>query len=68
MTNAVARVEFKTTDGVIIRGDYYKPNIQKAPMVILTAGLSFLGDHFVDALAARFQAAGFAALAYDHRQ
>lgn len=60
-------MEFHTADGLILRGNYYKPPHSHAPVIILTAGLSFLKEHFIDDFAARFQAAGYAALAYDHR-
>ena len=67
MTTAPVRIEFKAADGVVLRGNYYKPATPHAPVVIVTAGLSFLKEHFIDEFAVRFQAAGFAALAYDHR-
>lgn len=67
MAKSHVSIEFKTADGVTLRGNYYTSPKPNAPVVILTAGLSFLKEHFIDAFAERFQAAGIAALAYDHR-
>jgi hypothetical protein len=33
------RVEFKTVDGVILRGDYYAVDSKKAPIVVMTQGV-----------------------------
>ncbi|KUJ07701.1 alpha/beta-hydrolase [Mollisia scopiformis] len=61
------RVEFTTFDGTILRGDLYKAEAKDAGVVVMTQGLSLLKEHFVDEIAKRFQAAGIAALVYDHR-
>src|ERR1700760_3529065 len=33
------RVEFRTADGVMLRGDYYPVEIQNAPVIIMTQGV-----------------------------
>jgi uncharacterized protein len=67
MAGNFTNVTFQTVDGTTLRGNYYKPPQPNAPAVILTAGLTFLKEHFIDDFAKHFQAAGFAALIYDHR-
>ena len=37
---AYQRVEFKTFDGVTLRGDLYLPMKENAPLVIMTHGVS----------------------------
>src|SRR6202000_2368106 len=61
------KISFSTFDGTILRGYYYKAKTENAPVIILTAGLSFLKEHFIDAFALGFQKAGYAAIVYDHR-
>lgn len=67
MTGSPQKISFRTLDGTTLRGYYYKPTQPKAPCIILTAGLSFLKQHFIDAFAVKFQQAGFGAIVYDHR-
>jgi uncharacterized protein len=67
MAGSSEKISFQTFDGTTLRGYYYKAPQQHAPVVILTAGLSFLKEHFIDAFAVEFQKAGIAAIAYDHR-
>ncbi|TVY29186.1 Polyketide transferase [Lachnellula hyalina] len=59
-------ISFKTTDGLELRGWFY-PAGNKAPTVILSHGLTGIKELFLDAFAARFQAAGFASIVYDCR-
>lgn len=63
------RVEFKTIDGVILRGDLFlappKPN--GTPMVIMTQGLTLLKEHYISNWGKRFVGAGYSVLIYDHR-
>ena len=61
------RVEFKTIDGVILRGDFFPAADTEAPCVVMTQGLSLLKEHYIHDHARRFVAAGVAALVYDHR-
>ncbi|CZR69144.1 uncharacterized protein PAC_19044 [Phialocephala subalpina] len=61
------RVEFRTFDGTMLKGDLYKSQAKVALIIVMTQGLSFLKEHFVDEFAKRFPAAGISALAYDHR-
>ena len=67
MTKTATSVAFRTVDGITLRGKYYQPAKPSSPIIILTAGLTFLKEHFIDDFASYFQAAGFAALTYDHR-
>lgn len=64
---AKLRVEFRTYDGVLLRGDYFPAATENSPMVILTQGLSLLKECYIDDTAKRFQSAGIATLVYDHR-
>jgi uncharacterized protein len=61
------RIEFKTVDGVTLRGDYYSVDTNGAPIVVMTQGLTLLKEHHLQNWAFRFQQAGYAVLAYDHR-
>lgn len=57
-----------THDGVELRGWLARPNTdQCAPLIILTHGLSGIVELDLENYAAIFIAAGFACLAYDHR-
>ncbi|KAK4497765.1 hypothetical protein PRZ48_010418 [Zasmidium cellare] len=60
-------VEFAAFDGTILRGILYLPERRNAPGVVRTAGFTFLKHNFVAQVAKHFQAAGYAALIYDHR-
>ncbi|KAL2814695.1 Alpha/Beta hydrolase protein [Aspergillus cavernicola] len=59
-------VEIKTHDGTILRGWFY-PAGTKAPVVIMSAGLSGIKEHHLPAYAEQFQRAGYAVILYDHR-
>lgn len=61
------RIEFKTTDGVTLRGDFYQAPGDERAIVILTAGFPLLKEHYIAAFAERFQKAGISALAFDYR-
>lgn len=61
------RVEFKTADGVTLRGDFFQASGENRPIVVMTQGLSLLKEHYIQDTARRFQAAGISALTYDHR-
>jgi uncharacterized protein len=67
MTGSPEKIAFNTFDGTVLRGYYYKANSPNAPVIILTAGLSFLKEHFIDSFALKFQEAGLATIVYDHR-
>ncbi|GKZ24479.1 hypothetical protein AbraIFM66951_010703 [Aspergillus brasiliensis] len=59
-------VEIQTHDGTTLRGWFY-PAGTKAPVVIMSAGLSGIKEHFLPSYAERFQKAGYAVVLYDHR-
>ncbi|KAL7931454.1 Alpha/Beta hydrolase protein [Trichoderma chlorosporum] len=63
------RVEFRTVDGVTLRGDLYMPNTaaKEVPIVVMTQGLTLLKEHYLPSFAERFTVAGYAVLIYDHR-
>lgn len=67
MAGSPEKISFTTFDGTTLRGYYYRVKKPNAPVVILTAGLSFLKEHFIDAFALEFQKADIAAIVYDHR-
>ena len=66
-TTPSRRVEFKSVDGVTLRGDYYPVSSTDAPIIVMTQGLTLLKEHHLQNWATRFQQAGYAVLAYDHR-
>jgi hypothetical protein len=37
---AKVRVQFRTVDGVLLRGDYFPVHVEMAPVVIMTPGVS----------------------------
>ena len=61
------RIAFKTIDGITLRGNFFPAQVEAAPVVVMTQGLTLLKEHFIDDTARRFQAAGIAVLVYDHR-
>jgi hypothetical protein len=63
---AIRKVEFKTLDGVTLRGIFFEAPKPNAPVVIMTADLNFLKDHFITTFASCFQSADLASLAYSH--
>ncbi|KXG53323.1 uncharacterized protein PGRI_003730 [Penicillium griseofulvum] len=61
-------VEFRTVDGVTLRGFFYAPaGAVKVPCIIMTHGFSGLKEQFLPDFAERFRDAGYAVLIYDHR-
>jgi fermentation-respiration switch protein FrsA (DUF1100 family) len=62
-------IEFKTNDGVTLRGWYYLPEgtEEKFPTVIMAHGYSAVKEMYLDSYAEVFCNAGFAALVFDHR-
>jgi uncharacterized protein len=61
------RIEFKAVDGITLRGDFFKAEGARAPVIVMTQGLTLLKEHHIDDSARRFRAAGISALVYDHR-
>jgi predicted acyl esterase len=66
---ASKRVEFKTVDGVILRGDLFpaSPQPNGTPIVIMTQGLTLLKEHYIHNWGIQFVEAGYSVLIYDHR-
>ena len=62
-----SRVEFKTTDGVVLRGDFYRAEGKDRPVVVMTAGLHLPKEHYLPAFGERYRAAGISSLAFDYR-
>ena len=62
-------IEFKTEDGVPLRGWFYpaKGVSGPAPTVVMAHGFSAVKEMYLDDFAAFFAEAGVAALVYDHR-
>ncbi|SPO01994.1 related to hydrolases of the alpha/beta superfamily [Cephalotrichum gorgonifer] len=65
--SSVRSVEFQTYDGLKLKGTLYGAGEKKKPCIIMTAGFGGEKEHFLPDFAARFQAAGYAVLAYDNR-
>ncbi|SCO92693.1 related to hydrolases of the alpha/beta superfamily [Fusarium oxysporum] len=59
-------VDIPTYDGLKLKGTFYSVGA-KEPCIILSSGFSGSRDHFLPDFAARFNAAGYGALAYDNR-
>ena len=62
-----SRVEFRAADGVVLRGDFYRAEGKVSPIVVMTAGLHLLKEHYLPAFAERYRAAGISSLAFDYR-
>ncbi|GKZ17712.1 hypothetical protein AbraIFM66951_009612 [Aspergillus brasiliensis] len=60
------RVEFKTLDGLTLRGDLY-PAESRGPAIILTPGFHLVKEILVSDIALQYQRNGITALAYDPR-
>ena len=62
-------IEFRTGDGVALRGWRYIPDSGTAPFptIVATHGFSAVKEMYLDRVAERFAEAGFAVLVYDHR-
>ncbi|GME51606.1 related to DltD N-terminal domain protein [Neofusicoccum parvum] len=59
-------IEFKTLDGLVLRGWLY-PTPTRSPAVVITPGLNCVKEMFVPDVAEWFQSAGVNALVYDPR-
>lgn len=62
-------IEFKTGDGVTLRGWFYPANADghKAPCVVLAHGWSATKEFDLDVFSERFQPAGLNTVVFDHR-
>ena len=62
-------IEFKTEDGVTLRGWLYLPDAHKepAPTVVMAHGYSAVKENYLDCFAEVFAAAGLGALVFDNR-
>jgi len=65
----IQEVEFKTIDGLTLRGDLYNAAVSsgKGPAVIITPGFNCVKEMFVPDVAEQFQKNGITALIYDPR-
>ena len=59
-------VEFKTGDGVVLRGDLHAPQGGPSPGLVMAHGFSGVKEQ-IDHYAAAFAEQGFAVLVHDHR-
>ncbi|PVH71920.1 alpha/beta-hydrolase [Cadophora sp. DSE1049] len=65
---APANVEFKTYDGITLRGDLYKVTKPgPCPCIIMTSGFGGEKSHMIPDFAVRFRNAGYHVLIYDNR-
>lgn len=62
-------VEFKTLDGVVLRGWFYQPSplIDGFPVVVMSHGFSAVKEMYLDSYAEVFSRAGLGVLVYDNR-
>jgi fermentation-respiration switch protein FrsA (DUF1100 family) len=62
-------IEFKTGDGVTLRGWYYLPDRRngQVPTVVMAHGFSAVKEMYLDKFAEVFAAAGLGALVFDNR-
>src|SRR5512132_4354761 len=62
-------VEFKTQDGVTLRGWHYLPDQRsgKVPTIVMAHGFSAVKEMYLDMFGAAFAAAGLAAVVFDNR-
>jgi fermentation-respiration switch protein FrsA (DUF1100 family) len=62
-------IEFKTEDGVTLRGWHYLPDGKagKLPTIVMAHGFSAVKEMYLDRFAEAFAAAGLAALVFDNR-
>jgi alpha-beta hydrolase superfamily lysophospholipase len=61
--------EFKTEDGVILRGWHYRPDGGRGPWptIVMAHGYSAVKEMYLDRFAEVFAAAGLAAIVFDNR-
>ncbi len=62
-------IEFKTEDGVTLRGWHYVPDGRqgKAPTIIMAHGFSAVKEMYLDRFAEAYAAAGLASVVFDNR-
>ena len=62
-------IEFKTEDGVTLRGWHYLPDNASGPVptIVMAHGFSAVKEMYLDRFAEAFAAAGFAAIVFDNR-
>lgn len=62
-------IEFKTEDGVTLRGWHYVPNDQRGRVatIIMAHGFSAVKEMYLDRFAEAFAEAGFASIVFDNR-
>lgn len=62
-------IEFKTSDGISLRGWHYLPEAAHGPLptVVMAHGFSATKEIFLDKYAELFAQAGIASIVYDHR-
>ena len=61
-------IQFKTTDGTILRGWHYLPDGSgRHPTIVLAHGFSAVKEMYLDKYAEAFAEAGFASVVYDNR-
>lgn len=62
-------IEFRTDDGVILRGWHYLPDSGSAPFptIIMAHGFSAVKEMYLDSFAESFARAGMASIVFDHR-
>lgn len=62
-------IEFKTEDGVTLRGWHYLPDGKagKLPTIVMAHGFSAVKEMYLDRFAEAFAAAGLASLVFDNR-
>ncbi|UCF91119.1 MAG: alpha/beta fold hydrolase [Desulfobacterales bacterium] len=62
-------IEFKTEDGVMLRGWFYTPEGARTPVpaIVMAHGYSAVKEMYLDSFADVFCEAGFAVLVYDNR-
>jgi uncharacterized protein len=62
-------IEFKTDDGVTLRGWHFVPDRKqrKMPTIVMAHGFSAVKEMYLDRFAAAFAAAGLASIVFDNR-
>ena len=61
-------IEFKTSDGVILRGWHYRARSDGAsPLIVMSHGFSAVKEMHLEAYAEVFHAAGLSSLVFDNR-
>lgn len=62
-------IEFKTEDGVVLRGWHYVPENRrgKVPTIVMAHGFSAVKEMYLDRFAEAFAAAGLASVVFDNR-